>query len=129
MRFLVDNQLPRALARFLAGRGIQCEHVVEAGLGEASDVGIWRYAAEHALVLISKDEDFLYLATQPGATVQVVWVRLGNCRKGELLAAFDCLWPRIQQCLEAGDRVVEVRQPVISLPGAATEGTARRARC
>jgi len=109
VRFLVDNQLPRALARFLAGRGIQCEHVVEAGLAEASDVGIWRYAAEHALVLISKDEDFLYLATQPGATVQVVWVRLGNCRKRELLAAFDRLWPRIQQCLEAGDRVVEVR--------------------
>lgn len=39
----------------------------------------------------------------------MVWVRLGNCRRQELLSAIERAWSRIQTCLEAGDRIVEVR--------------------
>ncbi|MGC9973191.1 MAG: DUF5615 family PIN-like protein [Bryobacteraceae bacterium] len=109
MRFLVDNQLPVALARFLGSRGVSCQHVLDLCLAQASDSEIWRYAAQHRLILISKDEDFFHLAGQPSATVQFVWVRLGNCRKQELLAAIERVWPRVHACLEAGDRTVEVR--------------------
>ena len=109
MRFLVDNQLPAALARFLVARGLDCHHVLEVGLAQTSDAEIWRYATEHHMILISKDEDFLHHAERPGAILPFVWVRLGNCRNQALLAAFGSLWPRIQACLEAGDRVVEVR--------------------
>jgi len=42
------------------------------------------------------------------AGVQLVWVRLGNCRNPKLLAVFDALWPRIQERLDDGDRIVEV---------------------
>ena len=109
MRFLVDNQLPAALARFLTARGLDCQHVTDLGLAQSSDIEIWRYVAAQQMILISKDEDFLHLAEGPGASVQLVWVRLGNCRRQALLAAFESLWPRIQACLETGDRVVEVR--------------------
>ena len=109
MRFLVDNQLPIALARFLAGRGTECHHVLDLGFGQASDREIWRYAAEHQMVVISKDEDFFRLAEQPGAAVQLVWVRLGNCRTSQLLSAIEGAWPRIQAHLESGDPVVEIR--------------------
>ncbi|MFZ0964485.1 MAG: DUF5615 family PIN-like protein [Terriglobia bacterium] len=44
MRFLVDYQLPIALARFLAARGWDCDHVMDLGLGSASDSAIWHYA-------------------------------------------------------------------------------------
>ena len=74
-----DNQLPAALARFLCSLGADCQHVLELGLGQASDSEIWRYSAAHQLVLMSKDEDFFHRAMAPGATVQLVWVRLGNC--------------------------------------------------
>lgn len=109
MRFLVDNQLPLALAKHLILRGHDATHVLDAGLDDASDSEIWKHATENSLVLISKDEDFARRASQPGSTVQVVWVRLGNCRTAALLAAFDSLLSEMQGALEAGNRVVEIR--------------------
>ena len=39
---MVDNQLPIALLEFLRQRGLQCEHVLEAGLGDALNSEICR---------------------------------------------------------------------------------------
>ncbi len=39
MKFLVDNQLPTALAQYLRERGFDCQHVLEAGLGELPNSG------------------------------------------------------------------------------------------
>jgi predicted nuclease of predicted toxin-antitoxin system len=78
-------------------------------LAEIQDRELWRLATAQKMVLISKDEDFFHLANQPDSRAQLVWVRLGNCRKQELLDAMGSAWPRIEFCLGAGDRVVEVR--------------------
>ena len=109
MKFLVDNQLPTALAQYLRQRGCDCQHVLEAGLGDALDSEICRYAELQGRVVISKDEDFFYFAKQRGARIKVIWVRLGNCRTSTLLAAFERSWARIESCLKAGDRIVEIR--------------------
>ncbi|MGH9326720.1 MAG: DUF5615 family PIN-like protein [Terriglobia bacterium] len=109
MKFLVDNQLPRALSRFVASLGCDCVHVMEVGLGSALDAEIWRYACESGRIVVSKDEDFLHLANRQPQSGGVIWVRLGNCRTPSLLAQFERLWPRIQASLEAGDRVIEIR--------------------
>ena len=61
------------------------------------------------MVLISKDEDFFQLATRPRARVQLVWVRLGNCRTPALLTAVERVWPEVLRCLAAGDRIIEIR--------------------
>lgn len=109
MRFLVDNQLPAALARWLTERGLDASHVRDLGLDEASDEQIWEYAITHALVLISKDEDSLHLAARPGPVAPLVWVRLGNCRKEVLLATFGALLVELLTALTEGRRVVELR--------------------
>jgi predicted nuclease of predicted toxin-antitoxin system len=109
VKLLVDNQLPVALARFLVGLGVECRHVLDAGLAQASDRAIWRWAEDNRTSLISKDEDFFHLAGQPSSRVQFVWIRLGNCRTAQLLATFQRSWPRIRACLEAGDRIIEIR--------------------
>jgi len=109
VKFLVDNQLPKALAKLLASRGHDSRHVLEVGLDAASDSEIWKYAAANSLALITKDEDFFQRACQPGALVQVVWVRIGNCRKPALLATFESVLPSLQAALQAGHRVVEIR--------------------
>ena len=109
MRFLVDNQLPAALARFLAAQGHEAEHVLDLHLDGADDRTIWRHAASHGSVVVSKDEDFLYFATQPDSVTALVWVRLPNCRKQTLLAAFERALPALISALEAGNRVVELR--------------------
>lgn len=108
MKFLVDNQLPSALAKLLVSRGHEARHVLDVGLDAATDTEIWRYAAAHSLVLITKERTFPG-ATQPGASVPVVWVRLGNCRKAALLSTFDSMLSQMQAALEAGNRVVEIR--------------------
>ena len=109
MKFLVDNQLPSALAEMLISGGMEARHVLEVGLEAASDTDIWKYAGENSFVLITKDEDFPRRAAQPNATVQVVWVRLGNCRTSVLLSAFDSVLSEMQAALQAGDSVVEIR--------------------
>ena len=109
MKFLVDNQLPAALARWLAERGLDACHVSDVGLDEASDLRIWDYAIAQRRVLISKDEDFLHLATRPGPVVPLVWVRLGNCRKQALLAAFDGVLLQLLTALSEGQQLIELR--------------------
>jgi predicted nuclease of predicted toxin-antitoxin system len=61
------------------------------------------------LTIVTKDEDFLYLASQPKSQVKLLWVRLGNCRTKELLAAFEGIWPKLEIRLRAGERIIEIR--------------------
>lgn len=109
MKFLVDNQLPGALARFLATHGHDAQHVVDLKLDEANDREIWRYAVAQNRVLISKDEDFLHLVNQIAASGSLIWVRLGNCRKRVLIEAFERALPSIITSLDQGQRFIELR--------------------
>ena len=109
MKFLIDNQLPPALAKFLIQKGYIAEHVFDLGLSEACDADICRYAAKNSLIIVSKDEDFSQTALRPDPIIQVVWVRLGNCRKAALLAAFESSLPAVLRAIEAGERLIEVR--------------------
>lgn len=109
MRFLVDNQLPAVLARALSARGEDCRHVLDVGLAQATDPEIWSYAGQNDRILISKDDDFVRLATQPLAGTRLVWVRIGNCRNANLLARIASVWNQVRTALDAGDRVVEIR--------------------
>ena len=110
MNLLVDNQLPVALARHLSAHGCECIHVRDVGLDEASDQDIWEYARARSLTIITKDEDFQALANRQGVVPpQVVWVRIGYCRKGALLEAFSGILPSLKELLAAGDAVVEIR--------------------
>ena len=110
MSLLVDNQLPLALARYFVANGWECIHVQDVGLEAVDDRTIWQYAKERNLTIISKDEDFQALANrQRSIPPQVVWVRLGNCRKAALLEAFSKILPALRDMLAAGDAVVEIR--------------------
>jgi predicted nuclease of predicted toxin-antitoxin system len=65
VRFLVDNQLPPALARFIeAELSAEAQHVADLGLQDAADAELWSYVSEHNVVLISKDEDFADMILQ-----------------------------------------------------------------
>ena len=110
MTLLVDNQLPLALARYLATNGWECTHVQDVGLGAAEDMAIWQYAKERGMTIITKDEDFQAFANRQGSIPpQIVWVRLGNCRTEALLAAFLRILPALREMLAAGEAVIEIR--------------------
>jgi predicted nuclease of predicted toxin-antitoxin system len=107
VRFLIDAQLPPALAGWIAGRGHEAEHVAELGLLAASDEEIWNAALSSGAVIVTKDHDFVEWATarRPGAAV--VWVRIGNAANPALIARLDAVWEKVVQNLEAGALVVE----------------------
>lgn len=109
MNFLVDNQLPAALARFLSAAGHPAQHVLDVTLNEADDRPIWDYAKTHSLIVISKDEDFVHLVQRPGEAGRLLWVRIGNCRNESLLTAFESALAKIEQSFAAGQRLVELR--------------------
>jgi predicted nuclease of predicted toxin-antitoxin system len=46
MIFLIDNQLPIALARFIAASNLECLHVRDVELDRADDQTIWAYAKD-----------------------------------------------------------------------------------
>lgn len=108
MRFLVDAQLPPALARWLASSGHPTEHVAERNLAGAKDRAVWDDAVATNAAIITKDEDFAIRRVMVSQGPPIVWIRLGNTRKRELLAWFDAQLPQILQALDEGETLIEV---------------------
>ena len=109
MNFLVDNQLPPALARFIESEfKANALHVADLGLRDASDAEVWRYASAKDLILISKDEDFAHMILYR-PTAKLIWIRVGNCRRMFLMDLFRGTWPRIVERLASGDSLIEIR--------------------
>jgi predicted nuclease of predicted toxin-antitoxin system len=108
MRFLVDAQLPPALARWLASRGHVAEHVADQNLQSASDAAIWDFAVATSAVIITKDEDFAVRKARGETGPTVVWIRLPNVRRRSLLAWFEKVLPDIVSAVERGETLIEV---------------------
>lgn len=108
MRFLVDAQLPPALARWLVAAGYEAEHVGDVGLGDAQDQAIWAYAVSVGAVIVSKDEDFAQRKVMKNAGPQIVWIRRPNTRRRDLLIWFEAVLPRIVDALKRGELLIEV---------------------
>ena len=109
MKFLVDAQLPPALAELLRELGQEAVAVRDIGLRDAEDGPIWQYALENGAIIVTKDEDFPERSLRSKAPHGVLWLRVGNCSNRALFAWFRPLWPETERRLVAGDRIVEVR--------------------
>ena len=109
MRFVVDAQLPPALARQIQAHGHDAKHVSDIGLLDASDSTIWSYALQNEAIIVTKDEDFAHRLLQGAAGPVIVWLRVGNTSRRELLQWFEPLLPKIEALLQQGERLVEVR--------------------
>jgi predicted nuclease of predicted toxin-antitoxin system len=108
LRFLIDAQLPPALASHLIAIGHEAEHVNEIERGVATDAEIWAYAIEAGAVIVTKDEDFAALARDDPSGAPVIWIRLGNVTNRALWAALEPLLAEIVEALEAGERLIEI---------------------
>jgi predicted nuclease of predicted toxin-antitoxin system len=107
VRFLVDAQLPPALARRLESLGHHAEHVADQGMTSASDNTIWEYAASVGAVIVTRDEDFA-IRRLLTAGPAIVWLRLGNSRRVALLTRLEAELPAIVAALERGEPLIEV---------------------
>jgi predicted nuclease of predicted toxin-antitoxin system len=97
VRLLFEENLSPDLPRLVAGIFPSSAHVREVGLKGEDDVTIWRFAAEKALVLVTKDDDFAELSILRGAPPKIPVIRLGNCRTSAVAASLAEEQPRIEQ--------------------------------
>ena len=107
MIFLVDAQLPPGLCDWLREQGCEAVHVRDRDMLAASDAAIARYAEQHQMAVITKDEDFLILRMPD--RFAVIWLRIGNATNRALAAWLKTRWPTVLAMLAAGERLIEVR--------------------
>lgn len=111
MRFIVDAQLPIALANWIAGQGHQALHLADLGLLSAPDQVIWDTAISMGAVILTKDHDFVEWAMTRRPAPAIVWVRIGNAANTALVRRLEAVWEKVLQNLEAGALVVEASGP------------------
>ena len=109
MKFLVDANLPSALAAWLASQGHDAHHLTELGLERMSDREIWARARDIGACVVTKDEDFVFLQAADPAGPPIVWIRIGNATKRVLMERLPDLWPAIAAAIARGERIVELR--------------------
>jgi predicted nuclease of predicted toxin-antitoxin system len=107
--FLIDAQLPPALARELNAAGHVALHVADAGLLYADDSTIWRHAIDIGATIITKDEDFAARWARGDRAAAIVWLRVGNTSRTALLTWFMPQMPHVVALLASGERLIELR--------------------
>jgi predicted nuclease of predicted toxin-antitoxin system len=85
MRFMLDMNLPPAMADWLRSEGHDAIHVLEAGCGASSDHEIFERASAEGRILVTFDLDFGEIAgRQHGAAV--ILLRLRSASQSNLRA-------------------------------------------
>ena len=109
MDFLVDAQLPPALARALSEQGFDARHVFDIGLLDAPDRAIWKRAIKERAAIVTKDEDFVALRRISKTGPAVVWLRVGNTANSHLIPWLLALMPQVVAAIANGESVLELR--------------------
>ena len=101
MKFLVDAQLPRSLARLLGQLGHEATHTLELPReNRTPDSELCLIARDEMRVLITKDEDFVDSFLLAGQPPTLLLVATGNISNQELLALFEAHLSEIVSALE-----------------------------
>lgn len=74
MKYLVDEALPRSVARALSEAGIDAVHALDLGLQGKPDAEVLARAVETKRVLLTKDVKFLTSSKSPSERITVVFI-------------------------------------------------------
>ncbi|RZN12227.1 hypothetical protein CWO91_04890 [Bradyrhizobium genosp. SA-3] len=107
MLYLIDAQLPPALAEAMRRVGHDAVHVAELGMANATDGVIWSEAISRSAVLVTKDRDFSLLRVAKGQGPTVLWIRVGNIDNRALVRQFLDAMPQIVEAVARGESVIE----------------------
>ena len=95
MKLPLDQNLSPRLLQELSVLYAGSMHVRDVGLERADDESIWQYAAEHALVIVTKDADFRQRSFLFGTPPKVIWIRRGNSSTDDILGLLRVHQPAI----------------------------------
>ena len=90
MKFIVDAQLPKSLARFLSERGFDAIHTLDLpNKNITDDLEINRISFAENRVVITKDGDFYDSYTARKEPYKLLYLTTGNISNQDLLSLFD----------------------------------------
>jgi predicted nuclease of predicted toxin-antitoxin system len=108
VKFLVDANLPPALAQWLAAEGHEAQHVADLGMEAMPDREILKHARDSDACIVTKDEDFVLLQALDRAGPAIVWIRIGNAVRSVLMRRLPVVWPEVISAIERGEKIIEV---------------------
>ena len=85
MKLLFDENLSPKLPRLLATLFPDSAHARECGLRGLPDENVWEYACANGFTIVSKDSDFHQRSLLYGPPPKIVWLRIGNCTRQQLV--------------------------------------------
>jgi predicted nuclease of predicted toxin-antitoxin system len=85
MKLLFDENLSPNLPDLEATIFPGSAHVRECGLLGQPDEDVWAYARNNGFTLVSKDSDFQQRSLLYGHPPKLVWLRIGNCTRLQIV--------------------------------------------
>ena len=85
MKLLFDENLSPKLPPLLAALFPGSAHVRECGLLGHADEDVWEYARANGFIVVSKDSDFQQRSLLYGHPPKLVWLRIGNCTREQIV--------------------------------------------
>jgi len=102
MKFLMDAQIPRRLARVLTTFGHDAVHTLDLQDGNrTTDQRICEIADAESRVVVTKDRDFVDSFMVRGSPGRLIFVTTGNIRNDELVELFVRRIPEIESSLRS----------------------------
>ncbi len=90
MKFIVDAQLPKSLARLLVSLGHDAIHTLDFPLKNATgDSYINEISMQQERIVISKESDFFNTFHAKKEPHKLIFLTVGNIRNSQLLALFS----------------------------------------
>jgi predicted nuclease of predicted toxin-antitoxin system len=113
MKFLIDAQLPKALANFFIERGFDAIHTLSLPMKNATpDNYVNKVSIKEKRVVISKDSDFYNTFLAKKEPYKLLYLSVGNMRNSQLLSLFAANFDIIIRELKDND-VVEMNDKTI----------------
>jgi predicted nuclease of predicted toxin-antitoxin system len=115
MNFLIDVHLPISLSKFLnAQKGCSAIHVNQMlQKWHTTDAEICKYADEHSMTVVTKDQDFKNSHFINKTPKKVIRVTLGNISNNDLIDLFDKYLPFILPLSQQAEMYIEISKEQI----------------
>jgi predicted nuclease of predicted toxin-antitoxin system len=104
----IRRDLSEQLCELLSDLFTRSLHVRQIGLQGAEDSRVASYAAEHGLIVVSKDADFVDRVMLSEANFKTIWVRLGNCTTAEVHLLLRNSFDRIETFDKSEDAMLKL---------------------
>lgn len=92
---IIDNNISFKIKYLFIDKEIDCVHVEECKLQNATDLEIWNYAKNKRYIILSKDNDFWDIYLENGFPPKVILLKCGNKSTSQIKEILIKGWSRM----------------------------------